>query len=125
MSQPPAGLRWQCHHCKRYAARSIYVQNSRADIAGPAQELGHNEATWEPAASLTSEEAAEAIAAFERRRPISEELAERRPAGPVRPSGCDFPDLKAASVAPPCLGARVHRRPHDHLLLPMLVRCAP
>ena len=55
--------------------------------AGPAQELGHNEATWEPAASLTSEEAAEAIAAFERRRPIAEELAERRPAGPVWPSG--------------------------------------
>lgn len=65
----------------------MYVHGLHVSVADPAQELGHNEATWEPAASLTSEEAAEAIAAFERRRPITEELAERRPAGPVWPSG--------------------------------------
>ena len=59
--------------------------------ANPAQELGHNEATWEAASSLTSEEAAEAIAAFERRRPITDELAERRPAAPVPPWLFFFP----------------------------------
>ncbi len=49
-----------------------------------AQELAHDAATWEPAASLTGEAAAAAIAALGRRRALVDEVAERKPAAQVR-----------------------------------------
>ena len=53
-------------------------------LAARAQELAHDAATWEPAASLTGEAAAAAIAALGRRRALVDEAAERRPAAQVR-----------------------------------------
>ncbi|KAK9827617.1 hypothetical protein WJX81_006723 [Elliptochloris bilobata] len=71
----------------RIIARRLRGKAAELEYLIKWQELGHNEATWESAASLTSDAALEAVAAFGRRRPIVDELAERRPAAPAGKRG--------------------------------------